>query len=144
VVQFSHENQQKQKMHACGREIHVTGSIEADIHEPDGEGMGGHRRPRRVFNDTDWGGGTFLQICIVSRLIYIRRKKKKKKNFVLPCSTQHKQRRRRILLPVIRGVKEDVKNLSSTLSTIKAVLEDAENKQGNDPQLKIIDIMKFR
>jgi hypothetical protein len=47
-------------------------------------------------------------------------------------------------LPVIRGVKEDVKNLSSTLSTIKAVLEDAENKQGNDPQLKIIDIMKFR
>jgi DNA invertase Pin-like site-specific DNA recombinase len=71
-------------------------------------------------------------------------KKKKKKNFVLPCSTQHKQRRRRILLPVIRGVKEDVKNLSSTLSTIKAVLEDAENKQGNDPQLKIIDIMKFR
>jgi len=39
---------------------------------------------------------------------------------------------------------EDVKNLSSTLSTIKAVLEDAGNKQGNDPQLKIIDIMKFR
>jgi hypothetical protein len=39
---------------------------------------------------------------------------------------------------------EDVKNLSSTLSIIKAVLEDAENKQRNDPQLKIIDIMKFR
>jgi len=28
----------------------------------------------------------------------------------------------------VPGVKEDVKNLSSTLSTIKAVLEDAENK----------------
>jgi hypothetical protein len=39
---------------------------------------------------------------------------------------------------------EDVKNLSSTLSIIKVVLEDAENKQRNDPQLKIIDIMKFR
>jgi hypothetical protein len=36
----------------------------------------------------------------------------------------------------VRGVKEDVKNLSSTLSTIKAVLEDAENKQVNNPQLK--------
>jgi metal-dependent amidase/aminoacylase/carboxypeptidase family protein len=24
VDQFSHENQQKQRMHACGREIHVT------------------------------------------------------------------------------------------------------------------------
>jgi hypothetical protein len=28
----------------------------------------------------------------------------------------------------VPGVKKDVKNLSSTLSTIKAVLEDAENK----------------
>jgi hypothetical protein len=47
-------------------------------------------------------------------------------------------------LSVIYGMNEDVKNLSSTLSIIKAVLEDAENKQRNDPQLKIIDIMKFR
>jgi len=125
-------------MHACGREIHVTGFVEADIHEPSREGMGGHRRPRRVFDDANWGGGTFLQVCNVSRQIYIRKKKKPL------CSTQHKQRRRCILLSVIRGVKEDVKNLSSTLSTIKAVLEDAENKQVNDPQLKIIiDIMKF-
>jgi hypothetical protein len=36
----------------------------------------------------------------------------------------------------VPGVKEDVKNLSSMLSTIKAVLEDAENKQVNNPQLK--------
>jgi hypothetical protein len=36
----------------------------------------------------------------------------------------------------VPGVKKDVKNLSSTLSTIKAVLEDAENKQVTNPQLK--------
>jgi len=120
------------------------GLVEADIREPGGEGMGGHRRPRRVFDDAEWGGGTFLQVCNASRLIYIRKKKKKKKNpNVIPCSTQQKQRRRRILLSVIYGVNEDVKNLSSTLSTIKVVLEHAENNQGNDPQLKIIDIMKF-
>jgi hypothetical protein len=35
-----------------------------------------------------------------------------------------------------RGVMEDVKNLSRTLSAIKAVLEDAENKQVTNPQLK--------
>jgi hypothetical protein len=40
----------------------------------------------------------------------------------------------RILL--IRGVKKDVENLSSKLTAIKAVLEDAENKQVNNPQLK--------
>jgi hypothetical protein len=106
--------------------------------------MGGHRRPRRVSDDAEWGGGTFLHVCNASRLIYIRKKKKKKKNhFVLPCSSQHKQRRRRIPLSVICGMNEDVKNLSNTCSTIKAVLEDAKNKQGNNPQLKIISIMKF-
>ncbi|KAE8037274.1 hypothetical protein FH972_009875 [Carpinus fangiana] len=36
----------------------------------------------------------------------------------------------------MRGVKEDVKNLSRKLSSIKAVLVDAENKQVNNPQLK--------
>jgi hypothetical protein len=75
--------------------------------------------------------------------LYSKKKKKKKNHSVLPCSTQQKQRRRRILLSVIYGVNEDGKNLSSTLNTIKVVLEDAENNQGNDPQLKIIDTMKF-
>jgi hypothetical protein len=70
-------------MHACGREIHVTGFVEADIREPAREGMGGHRRPRRVSDDAEWGGGTFLHVCNASRLIYIRKKKKKKKKNLL-------------------------------------------------------------
>lgn len=34
----------------------VTGSVETDIYESGGEGMGEHRQSRRVFDDADWGG----------------------------------------------------------------------------------------
>jgi hypothetical protein len=30
-----------------------------------------------VFDNAEWGGGTFLQVCNASRLIYIRSGKKK-------------------------------------------------------------------
>ncbi|XP_065626766.1 putative disease resistance protein RGA3 [Quercus suber] len=37
---------------------------------------------------------------------------------------------------LVHGVKEDIENLKSRLTSIQAVVEDAENKQVNDPRLK--------